>query len=56
MLRSGYATVAAYLATGIGYIALSVFFPDAILSWVEGATVLVIVFGLVPYLYRRLRR
>jgi hypothetical protein len=56
MLRSGYGTLAAYVAAGIAYIALSVFFPDAILSWVEGAAVLVIVFGLVPYLCRRLRR
>ncbi len=56
MLRSGYGTLALYLVTAIAYIALSVAFPRAILSWVEGAFVLILVFGLAPYIYRRLRR
>jgi len=56
MLRSGYGTLALYVLAGIAYIALSVFFPRAILSWVEGAAVLILVFGLAPFIYRRLRR
>ena len=35
MLGSGYGTLALYVLAGIAYIALSVVFPKAILSWVE---------------------
>ena len=55
-MRSGYGIVLAYAAVGIAYVALSVAFPDFILSWVEGAAVLVLAFGLAPFIYRRLRR
>ena len=56
MRRSGYGTLAAYIATGLAYVALGVFFPRAVLSWVEGAAVLILVFGLAPFVYRWLRR
>ena len=56
MRWSGYGTLAAYVATGLAYVTLGVFYPRAVLSWVEGAALLVVVFGLVPYVYRRLRR
>ncbi len=56
MWRSRYGTVAAYVIVGAAYIAVSVVYPEAILSWVEGAGVLLLAFGVIPYIYRRLRR
>jgi hypothetical protein len=55
-MRSGFGILPAYAAAGVAYITLSVAFPDFILSWIEGAAVLVLVFGLAPFIYRRFRR
>jgi hypothetical protein len=56
MQRSGYATLAAYILVGAIYIAVSVAYPELILSWVEGALVLVFAFGVIPFFYGRFRR
>lgn len=55
-MTPGLRTLALYLVAGAAYITLSVFFPSLILSWVEGAAVLLLVFLVLPYLYQRLRR
>jgi hypothetical protein len=52
----GFRTLSIYGVTGAAYITLSVFFPRVILSWVEAAAVLMLVFLVAPYLYDRLRR
>jgi hypothetical protein len=56
MLRTGHAILAAYVIVGVAYIAVSVMYPEAILSWVQGAGVLVVAFGILPFIYRQLRR
>jgi hypothetical protein len=55
-MTPGLRTLAVYVAAGASYITLSVFFPRLILSWVEGAAVLLLVFLVIPYVYDRLRR
>jgi hypothetical protein len=55
-MPQGLRTLSVYVIAGAGYITLSVFFPRFILSWVEGAAVLMLVFFVVPYVYHRLRR
>lgn len=52
----GLRTLSIYGIAGAAYITLSVFFPRFILSWVEGAAVLMLVFLVAPYVYNRLRR
>ncbi len=53
---NGWLTLALYVAAGGAYIAISVFFPDAILSWIEGAAFLLLVVAAIPILIGRLRR
>lgn len=42
-----------YLVAAIAYIAIGIAWPDALLSWVEGAGFLLLVVWLVPALARR---
>jgi len=55
-MTPGLRTFAVYAVTGGCYITLSVFFPRFILSWVEGAAVLLLVFLVIPFVFDRLRR
>jgi len=55
-MSPGLRTFAVYAVSGAGYITLSVFFPRFILSWVEGAAVLLLVFLVLPFVFNRLRR
>jgi hypothetical protein len=47
--------VAVYVAAGVAYIALGLLWPDALLSWVEGAGFLFLVVWILPAVVRRLR-
>jgi hypothetical protein len=49
-------TLALYLAAGGAYVALGVFFPAFLFSWVVGAGFLLLCVWLLPALVRRLRR
>jgi hypothetical protein len=51
----GYIWLAVYALTGALYVALGVFFPRFLLSWVEGATFLLLGIVLLSTLFR-LRR
>ena len=53
---SGPRTLALYLVTGVVYVALGVFFPAFLFSWVVGAGFLVFCVWVLPALARRLRR
>lgn len=53
---NGWLTLALYVAAGAAYITISVFFPRAILSWVEGAGFLLLAVVVLPLLVARLRR
>jgi len=52
-MPSGLRTLALYLAGGAAYITLGVFFPRFLLSWVEGASFLLLTVWLVPALFGR---
>lgn len=52
-MTPGLRTLALYLAAGAAYITLGVFFPRFILSWVEGASFLLLAVWLVPALFGR---
>ena len=61
MLRRFYASViktdtALYLVAACGYVAIGVFEPAWLLSWVTAAAYLVLCVWAVPALARRLRR
>jgi hypothetical protein len=53
---NGWLTLALYVAAGAVYIAICVFFPRLVLSWVEGAVFLLLGVVVVPMLIGRLRR
>jgi hypothetical protein len=54
-MTSGWATLALYCIAGAAYITLSVFIPEAILSWVQGAAFLAVTVALIPLLVSRFR-
>jgi putative Ca2+/H+ antiporter (TMEM165/GDT1 family) len=47
--------VALYAAAGVAYVALGLLWPDALLSWVEGAGFLILAVWILPAVVRRLR-
>ncbi len=47
--------VALYVAAGVAYVALGLLWPDALLSWVEGAGFLFLAVWILPAVVRRLR-
>ena len=53
---NGWLTLALYIVAGVAYVTLGVFFPRAILSWVEGAGYLLLAVVALPLLIGRLRR
>lgn len=48
--------VALYLAAGVAYVTIGVFFPTFLFSWFVGVGYLVLCVAVVPALARRLRR
>jgi hypothetical protein len=54
-MTPGHWTLSLYALTGIAYVAVGVFFPRFLLSWVEAAAVLLLAVWLVPAIVRRLR-
>ena len=55
-MTPGLRTLAVYAVSGACYITLGVFFPRFVLSWVEGASFLLLTVWLIPMLIGRLRR
>ena len=55
-MTPGLRTFAIYAVSAACYITLGVFFPRFVLSWVEGASFLLLAVWLVPALIGRLRR
>ena len=55
-MTPGLRTLAVYVAAGATYVTIGVFFPRAVLSWVEGAAFLLLVVAVLPTLVNRLRR
>ena len=55
-MSSGLATLLLYLAAAAVYITVGVFFPRAILSWVEGAGFLLLAVWILPALAMRIGR
>lgn len=55
-IMNGWLTLALYVIAGVAYVSVSVFFPRAILSWVEGAGFLLVVVALLPLVIARFRR
>ena len=47
--------LALYLGAGLVYVALGLLWPDALLSWVEGAGFLLLAVWILPAVGRRLR-
>ena len=55
MLSPGWRELIIYLTAGAIYVALSVFFPEAILSVFEGIAFLLVMVWLIPLIVRVLR-
>jgi hypothetical protein len=51
----GSRTLALYGIAAVAYVSLGVFFPRFLLSWIEGATFLLLAVCLIPALLRRRR-
>lgn len=54
-MTAGARVLLLYLAAGVAYVTLGVFFPEILFSWVEGTAFLLIAVWLLPALLR-LRR